>query len=248
MRNAVAGTRLDPRGGTVKAFKEVVSLGSRYGIVGLLLRTAQVTALIFWISLLGCAEKGWAGIAIVLSVVVVLGMGAESATRSRGNIEDRNVWAALALCAAHLGLVGGMAAVFFGDEQAEGWVGAAVLLGGMLICDIGGVLDMDRPIASSPPGDRAGLQVISGQKSHRAASHAVAASATSSRAVTSPITISAGLTTCSFSTRSGSPASRPRSTRISGRVPFSMTATGMSGESPSSISFSAISGAVFTPI
>ena len=34
----------------------------------------------------------------------------------------------LVLSAVHLGLVGGMVAVFFGDEQIEGWVGAAVLL------------------------------------------------------------------------------------------------------------------------
>ena len=65
MRNAAANANKrasDPD-------KEVVSLGSRYGIVGLLLRTAQVTALIFWISLLGCAEKGWAAVAVVLGVL-----------------------------------------------------------------------------------------------------------------------------------------------------------------------------------
>ena len=51
-----------------------LSVGSRYGIVGLLLRTAQVTALIFWISLLGCAEKGWAAGAVVLGVLAFGGM------------------------------------------------------------------------------------------------------------------------------------------------------------------------------
>ena len=106
-----------------------VSAASRYGAVALLLRTAQVAALVFWIALLSCAEKGWAGIAIVLSVVVVFVGGIESALRS----EKKTIWAALVLCALHLALVGGMAAVFFGDEQAEGWAGAAALLGGMLV-------------------------------------------------------------------------------------------------------------------
>ena len=126
-----------------------VSTVSRYGIVALLLRTAQVAALVFWIALLSCAEKGWAGIAIVLSVVVVLAMGGEAAFRSvhngrsgfnsslpafmRSMDAGSGSWPALGLCVAHLGLVGGMAAVFFGDEQAEGWAGAAVLLGGMLV-------------------------------------------------------------------------------------------------------------------
>eukprot|EP01045_Picozoa_sp_COSAG04_P002611 COSAG04_NODE_96_length_26486_cov_136.642817_15_plen_1257_part_00 len=81
MRNAVAGEPKDRWG--PPTFKEVVTLGSRYGIVGLLFRTAQVTALIFWISLLGCAEKGWAAVAVVLGVLVFGGMCAEAAYRGR---------------------------------------------------------------------------------------------------------------------------------------------------------------------
>ena len=46
---------------------EVVSLGSRYGIVALLLHTAQAAALIFWIALLGCAVKGGAWWAMLLA-------------------------------------------------------------------------------------------------------------------------------------------------------------------------------------
>ena len=61
MRNAAANAGKDDDAPD----KEVVSVGSRSGIVGLLLRTAQVTALIFWISRLGCAAKGWeAGAAV----------------------------------------------------------------------------------------------------------------------------------------------------------------------------------------
>ena len=102
-------------------------MASCYGAVALPLHTAQVAALVFWIALLSCAEKGWAGIAIVLGVGMVVAMGVESVNRA--DKEDGfNQHTALGLCAAHLGLVGGMAAVFFGDEQAEGWVGAAVAL------------------------------------------------------------------------------------------------------------------------
>eukprot|EP01045_Picozoa_sp_COSAG04_P005032 COSAG04_NODE_227_length_19396_cov_29.887547_13_plen_1562_part_00 len=77
--STVFGLEAEMRNADAK--KEVVTLGSRYGIVGLLLRTAQVTALIFWISLLGCAEKGWAVVAVVLGVLVFGGMCAEAAYR-----------------------------------------------------------------------------------------------------------------------------------------------------------------------
>ena len=49
-------------------------LASRYGVAALLLRTAQATALIFWIALLGCAEKGWAGPPMLLAVAIFGGM------------------------------------------------------------------------------------------------------------------------------------------------------------------------------
>eukprot|EP01043_Picozoa_sp_COSAG02_P009000 COSAG02_NODE_299_length_25349_cov_53.762020_2_plen_388_part_00 len=104
-------------------------LASRYGAVALPLRTAQVAALVFSIALLSCAEKGWAGIAIVLGMSWVVAMGLESSARAwRWSGLDHYQYTALGPCAAHLGLVGGMAAVFFGDEQAEGWAGAAVAL------------------------------------------------------------------------------------------------------------------------
>eukprot|EP01045_Picozoa_sp_COSAG04_P004428 COSAG04_NODE_192_length_20873_cov_26.172957_4_plen_631_part_00 len=102
-----------------------LSQRSRYGVVALLFRTAQATALIFWIALLGCAEKGWAGLPMLLAVAIFGGMVVEAAKRSE---EIESIWPALGLSAVHLGLVGGMAAVFFGDERAEGWVGAAVVL------------------------------------------------------------------------------------------------------------------------
>ena len=40
-----------------------------------------LTALVFWASLLGCAEKGWAGIAVVVLVLVYLGMLLEASIR-----------------------------------------------------------------------------------------------------------------------------------------------------------------------
>src|SRR5690349_8240146 len=109
------------------------------------------------------------------------------------------------------------------------------------------VLDVERPVIAGPPGDRAGLEVVAGDDPHAAIS-ANWATATSSREVTSPMTISAGLFTRCCTTRSGRAARGPRSTRIEGRAAFSITASGMSGARPSAISFSAICGAVFTPI
>ena len=53
MRNKAASATASRAAYGREIKKELVSSGSRYGIVGLLLRTAQVTALIFWISLLG---------------------------------------------------------------------------------------------------------------------------------------------------------------------------------------------------
>eukprot|EP01045_Picozoa_sp_COSAG04_P004436 COSAG04_NODE_192_length_20873_cov_26.172957_12_plen_1541_part_00 len=110
-------------------------LGSPYGIVALLLRTAQATALIFWIALTGCAYKGWAGLPMLLAVAIFGWMVYEAAfLRSDVKSEfGETVWTALTLSAVHLTLLGSMAAAFFGDEQDEGWVGAAVLLTGMLL-------------------------------------------------------------------------------------------------------------------
>ena len=59
----------------------------------------------------------------------ILAMGAESAIRS----DHKMIWPALGLCAAHITLVGGMAAVFFGDEPVEGWAAAAAPLAVMLL-------------------------------------------------------------------------------------------------------------------
>ena len=61
--------------------RQVVSLGSRYGLVALLLHTAQAAALIFWIALLGCAVKGQAWWAMLLGVAVFAGMVMEAVER-----------------------------------------------------------------------------------------------------------------------------------------------------------------------
>ena len=52
----------------------------------------------------------------------------------------------------------------------------------------------------------------------------------------------------SRSTMAPRSANKVRNVRISGRVPFSSTATGRAGEPPSAINFSAMSAAVATPI
>jgi hypothetical protein len=63
--------------------KEVVKLNSCYGLVGVSLRTAQVTATIFWISVLACAEKGWAAVAVALGALVLAGTCAEAGQRGQ---------------------------------------------------------------------------------------------------------------------------------------------------------------------
>eukprot|EP01045_Picozoa_sp_COSAG04_P032426 COSAG04_NODE_6352_length_1349_cov_1.920800_1_plen_368_part_10 len=107
------------------------SLGSRYGIVALLLHTVQAAALIFWIALLGCAVKGGAWWAMLLAVLVFFGMVGEAAYRGDtdtgrclysfihlGQPGD-TLRGALLWGAVHLSLVGGMAAVFFETEPVD---------------------------------------------------------------------------------------------------------------------------------
>ena len=125
-----------------KDFSDAVAAFSWYGAVALLLRMAQTAALVFWIALLGCAEKGWAGVAMVLSVLYIGGMVLEAASRSE---KLQTTFAALCLSLVHLALVGFMAAVFFGSEllaeEAHGWAGAILLFGLLIAC--GGCLFAD---------------------------------------------------------------------------------------------------------
>src|SRR5690606_11641636 len=117
-----------------------------------------------------------------------------------------------------------------------------------LVTHVRGVLDVDRPSLAIPPDDLPGLQVVAGQNLHACASSANWASAASSRVVTSPMMMSAGLFTRCVSTSPGRAASAERSTRMFARAAFSITARGIFGERPSAISFSAIMGAVLTPM
>src|SRR5690606_2146487 len=117
-----------------------------------------------------------------------------------------------------------------------------------LIADVHRVLNVDRPALAVPPDHAAVLQIVASQNLHGCASSAIWASAASLRAVTSPMMMRAGLLTRCVSTSAGKAASEPRSTRIRARAAFSTTATGTCGESPSAISFSAIWGAVLTPM
>jgi hypothetical protein len=107
-----------------------MSLGSRYGIVAVLLRTAQSAALVFWIALLSCAQKGWGDVAALLSLPVYGGMMLEAVKRSEG--PEHPYLLLKLLTVALLGLLGGFAAVFFGQDYTEGWVGAAALLIGAI--------------------------------------------------------------------------------------------------------------------
>lgn len=109
-----------------------MSLGSRYGIVGVLLRTAQSAALVFWIALLSCAQKGWGDVAALLSLPVYGGMMLEAVKRSEGTGPEHPFLLLNLLTVALLGLLGGFAAVFFGQGYTEGWVGAAALLIGAI--------------------------------------------------------------------------------------------------------------------
>src|SRR3546814_558577 len=122
------------------------------------------------------------------------------------------------------------------------------------LADVGGILDLKRPVASRPPDDRAALQIVAGQKSHEKslieekAPGAPRQSSASARAATLPTMISAGLCTFSRATRSPRSASKVRSTRASALVPRSTTATGRPGDTPSAISLSAMAGAVARPM
>eukprot|EP01043_Picozoa_sp_COSAG02_P087235 COSAG02_NODE_24546_length_684_cov_566.044444_1_plen_227_part_11 len=57
----------------------VVGAGSRYGIATILLRACQTAMLVFWIALMACAEKGYAVVAVVASVIVYVGALFEAA-------------------------------------------------------------------------------------------------------------------------------------------------------------------------
>ena len=63
---------------------EVVSVASRYGLATILLRASQTGMLVFWVSLMACAEKGLALIAVVASLIVYFCLMFEAAARSDG--------------------------------------------------------------------------------------------------------------------------------------------------------------------
>eukprot|EP01045_Picozoa_sp_COSAG04_P009904 COSAG04_NODE_591_length_12289_cov_10.947252_3_plen_1124_part_00 len=50
--------------------RDVVRTASRYGLVTILLRASQTGTLVFWVSLMACAEKGLALYAVVASLIV----------------------------------------------------------------------------------------------------------------------------------------------------------------------------------
>ena len=104
-------------------------LCSRYGLVALVLRTAQAAALVFWIALLGCAVKGWAAVAVLLSALVCRGMVAEATSRSHAKSSAE----AIAWSMCHLMLVGLMAAVFFGDQRTEGWMAVSISMAWIVV-------------------------------------------------------------------------------------------------------------------
>src|SRR3989344_7443583 len=135
---------------------------------------------------------------------------------------------------------------------------AGAFLGGegrfAMLADIGGVLDVQRPVAAGPPGNEPGLQIIAREQFHTrfpvkaATPGAPRQSSASARAATLPTMMSAGLATSSRTTSSPRSVSRVRRTRASAVVPRSITATGRPGETPSAISLSAIALAVARPM
>src|SRR3546814_229836 len=120
------------------------------------------------------------------------------------------------------------------------------------LADIDGVLDMDRPVAAGPPRHRAGLEIVAGEELHATVSairaQRASLSSASLRSTTSPTTMIAGLWTASRATIAPRSASNVLSARAPSSVPFSSTATGMSGATPSAINLSAMSLAVATPM
>jgi hypothetical protein len=61
--------------------RDVLLLSSRYGVVVVLLRSAQHCVLVLSAALLGCAVEGWAAIAVVLGVAVFFCSGYEAVDR-----------------------------------------------------------------------------------------------------------------------------------------------------------------------
>eukprot|EP01045_Picozoa_sp_COSAG04_P021972 COSAG04_NODE_2419_length_4162_cov_3.588481_4_plen_550_part_00 len=117
-----------------------LSVSSHYGVAAVSLRTAQTTALVFWVSLLGCAEKGLAALAVVVLVLVYLGMLLEAAQRGGSRTgsstmiaENARCWrrfvllgqplhsarAALLWGAINLALLTAVAAIFFTVEHMD---------------------------------------------------------------------------------------------------------------------------------
>ena len=130
------------------ADRDALKVGTRYGTTAVLLRTAQMAALVFWIALLACAEKGSALFAAVLSVMVF-----GFATVSAGVFETKqSCIKVIGMHMMHPALVGGMMAVFFSDESWLGWLGALMALCWILlacVCAIvigfGGYMPTPRP-------------------------------------------------------------------------------------------------------
>ena len=59
----------------------LVHTASRYGLATILLRASQTGMLVFWVSLMACAEKGLALYAVVASLIVYFCMMFEAAGR-----------------------------------------------------------------------------------------------------------------------------------------------------------------------
>lgn len=93
--------------------RDVLLLSSRYGVVVVLLRSAQHCVLVLSAALLGCAVEGWAAIAVVLGVAVFFCSGYEAVDREGSYTQ------AVLLFLAYAALVSGIAAAFAFAEHAD---------------------------------------------------------------------------------------------------------------------------------
>eukprot|EP01043_Picozoa_sp_COSAG02_P047078 COSAG02_NODE_4474_length_5324_cov_19.463028_2_plen_283_part_00 len=111
-------------GNTMK--RNAIVMRSRYGVVVVLLRSAQHCVLVLGTALLGCAVGGWATIAVVLSFTVYFCSGYEAVDR------ETNYRQAATLYVAFVVLVVGIAAGFvFVDHVANNYSNQLLDPGGL---------------------------------------------------------------------------------------------------------------------
>ena len=119
--------------------------------VTIVLRASQTGMLVFWVSLMACAEKGLAIVAVVASLIVYFGLAWEGATRGdHGNVTEE-IKKAVTIC----GLLGDMSNCFM--KRAIFWNAMPLLIAGAIATTFYTVEHVDNNYANSsapvgPPG------------------------------------------------------------------------------------------------